>query len=60
MGKRWYRAQTLREWAEAHLARGEAGDRERAIELLREALGLFETMNAPKYAERVRGQLKEL
>lgn len=60
MGKRWYRAQTLREWAEAHLARGEAGDRERAIELLREALGLFETMNAPKYAERVRGRLKEL
>ena len=60
MGPRWYRAPTLREWAEAHLARGEPGDRERAIERLRESLALFETMNVPKYAASVRQRLQEL
>jgi hypothetical protein len=60
MGKRWYRAQTLREWAEAHLSRDEPGDRERATELLGEALALFEEMNVPKYAERVRKRLHNL
>jgi tetratricopeptide (TPR) repeat protein len=58
MTMRWYRAQTLREWAEAHLSRNEPGDRERAIGLLREALVLFEVMDVPKYAERVRERLE--
>ncbi len=57
---RWYRARTLIDWAEAHLGRGEPGDRERAEELLREAQAEFEAMGAHGYVERVRGRLEEL
>ena len=49
-GMRWFRAQALREWAEAHLARGEPGDAEQAKELLIEAQAEFEDMGAPYYA----------
>jgi tetratricopeptide (TPR) repeat protein len=58
--ERWYRARTLVDWAEAHLARGESGDRERAEELLREAEAEFEAMGAHGYVERVKGRLREL
>jgi tetratricopeptide (TPR) repeat protein len=57
---RWRRARTLIDWAEAHLARGESGDRERAEELLREAEAEFEAMGAHGYVERVRARLQEL
>ncbi len=57
---RWDRAQTLREWAEAHLSRKEAGNVERACELLRESLAEFEAMNVPKYAALVRERLLSL
>ncbi len=57
MGMRWYRAQTLREQAEAHLSRGKPGDRERAVELLREAQAAFEEMDVLKYAARVTERL---
>ena len=57
---RWYGVRTLLDWAEAHLARGESGDRERGIELLREAEAEFEAMGAHGYVERVRGRLEEL
>ncbi len=57
---RWHRARTLVDWAEAHLARGEPGDRERGLELLREAEAEFEAMGADGYVERVRGRLEEL
>jgi tetratricopeptide (TPR) repeat protein len=57
---RWSRARTLIDWAEAHLARGEPGDRERAQELLREAEAEFEAMGAPIYAGQVKGRLEEL
>jgi hypothetical protein len=57
---RWLRARTLIDWAEAHLARGASGDREHAVELLREAEAEFEAMNAPTYAERVKERLQEL
>jgi hypothetical protein len=56
----WRRARTLIDWAEAHLARGESGDRERARELLREAEAEFEAMGAHGYVERVKGRLEEL
>jgi len=56
-GLRWYRARTLREWGEAHLARGEPADRERARELLHEAVTEFEAMGIPYYAEQARGAL---
>jgi tetratricopeptide (TPR) repeat protein len=57
---RWRRARTLVDWAEAHLARGESGDRERAGELLREAEAEFEAMGAPIYVKRVRDHLENL
>jgi hypothetical protein len=57
---RWYQARLLVDWAEAHLARGEAGDYERGLELLREAEAEFDAMGAHGYVERVRGRLKEL
>jgi hypothetical protein len=59
-GARWYRAQVLRDWAEAHLARGEAGDAERARELLHQVIAEFEAMGAPIYAGRVLQRLKEV
>ncbi|MDE3090540.1 MAG: hypothetical protein KGJ80_14255 [Chloroflexota bacterium] len=57
-GIRWIYAQTLREWAGAHLARNAPGDRERARELLSEALEEFEEMKVEKYAEKVRQGLR--
>ncbi len=57
---RWRRARTLVDWGGAHLARGESGDRERGLELLREAQAEFEAMGAHGYVERVRGRLEEL
>ena len=57
---RWRRARTLVDWAEAYLARGESGDRERAEELLREAEAEFEAMGAHGYVERVKERLEEL
>jgi tetratricopeptide (TPR) repeat protein len=57
---RWYRARILIDWAEAHLARGEPGDPERALELLREAEAEFEAMGAFPYVERIRRRLEEL
>jgi tetratricopeptide (TPR) repeat protein len=55
---RWQHAQTLQEWASAHLARNEPGDPARAKELLREALALFEEISVPKYAALVREKLQ--
>ncbi len=67
MGRRWYRAQTLREWAEAHLARNDVSTRfasiddvDRARKLLHEALALFEEMNVPRYAALVSERLRLL
>ena len=67
MSKRWHRAQTLREWAEAHLARrrspsgeDEPGDLKHARERLQESLALFEDMNLPLYAARVRERLRAM
>lgn len=57
---RWHHAQTLREWAEAHLARNESGDIARARELLREAQSEFEAMNVPKYAALVGDRIQSL
>jgi predicted ATPase len=59
-GMRWDWARTLLDWAEAHAARGEPGDRERAVELLRESLSAFEEMGSPGYAELAGDRLQEL
>ncbi len=57
MGKLWDRAQTLRQLAEAHLARGGPSDLRRAQEILREVRAEFETLNVPKYAALVRKRM---
>jgi tetratricopeptide (TPR) repeat protein len=59
-GLRWDHAQTLREWAEAHVSRNGPDDIERARELLYEAQIEFEGMNVPIYASLVRERLKSL
>jgi hypothetical protein len=57
---RWHRARTLIDWAGAHLARGEPGDRERAEELLREAEAEFEAMGAHGYSAMAQKRLGDL
>src|SRR3990172_8597277 len=53
-------ARTLSDWAAAHLARGEAGDTDRARQLLGEALAVYHGMGADGYVDRVQGRLAEL
>jgi len=60
VGIRTFHAGELRDWAEAHLARGEPGDAERAIELFSEALAEYEDMSATGWVERVQIRLSEL
>jgi tetratricopeptide (TPR) repeat protein len=60
MELRWYQAHTLREWAEAHLARGEPGDFEQALRKLRQALAAFEEMGVSYYITLVRDRLQSL
>ncbi len=60
MKARWYQARVLIDWAEAHLARGEPGDSDRAAELLSEAEAEFEAMGAHGYLQRVKERLEEL
>ena len=59
-GFRWFRAQALREWADAHLARGESGDERTAREMLLEAQEEFDAMGAPFYAAQVKEILSGL
>ncbi|MFV2044752.1 MAG: AAA family ATPase, partial [Anaerolineales bacterium] len=58
-GIRTIHAVALREWAEAHLARGKTADSDRAKELYREALEEYEEMGATGWVERVRARLAE-
>jgi hypothetical protein len=58
--RRWYRARTLIDWAEAHLARAEPGDRQHAGDLLREAEAEFQAMGAPLYVQRIKADLQAL
>jgi tetratricopeptide (TPR) repeat protein len=58
--QRWYRARVLIDWAEAHLARAEPGDRERAGDILREAEAEFQAMGAPLYVQRIKAHLQAL
>jgi tetratricopeptide (TPR) repeat protein len=59
-GYPWFMADTLKFWAEAYLARGEAEDRPRARELLGEALAIFEDIGASGYVDRVKEKVEEL
>jgi hypothetical protein len=59
-GARWYWARFRLDWADAHAARGEPGDRERARELLQQSQAAFEEMGIPRYAQVARDRLVAL
>jgi predicted ATPase len=59
-GMRWYQARIREEWARALAKRNEPGDLPRAREMMREAITLFEQMNAPQYAARLREKLRKM
>jgi tetratricopeptide (TPR) repeat protein len=60
LGWRWRRARALLDWAEAHLARGQAADIERARDLLQDAQMAFEEMGIPRYAAVAQNRLQAL
>jgi predicted ATPase len=59
-GMRWHQARIRDEWARALALRNEPGDLPRAREMMREAITLFEQMNAPQYAARLREKLRKM
>ncbi len=60
IGARWFQADLTRQWAEAHLARGEATDRQRTRELLQQSEAAFATMQNAYQLARVRALLAEI
>jgi serine phosphatase RsbU (regulator of sigma subunit)/tetratricopeptide (TPR) repeat protein len=56
----WWWAGVLREWADAHLQRGEAGDYERAQRLLREVHQIIQGMGLEEQANDLEGQLRQV
>jgi tetratricopeptide (TPR) repeat protein len=60
LGLRWHQARAFREWAEAYLGRDRPGDRERAIDLLRQSQALFEELKVPHFARLVGERLESL
>lgn len=60
MGTRWLLAQTLRDWAEIHIARGEPADLPRAQALFREARAMYEAMDAPRHTELVEERVQAI
>jgi tetratricopeptide (TPR) repeat protein len=59
-GARVWRAGLLRDWAEAHIRRGEPEDPARALNLLREALSEYEAMGSTGYVEQTQSRIREL
>jgi len=59
-GLRFHWARFHLDWAEAHAARGEPGDRERAQELLRETQAAFEEMGSSCYVVVAQERLQEM
>jgi tetratricopeptide (TPR) repeat protein len=57
---RWYQNWVMVEWAEAFVARNDPGDREKALEMLGEALREFEDMGADGFVKMVEEQLEAL
>jgi tetratricopeptide (TPR) repeat protein len=60
VGFRWFLGRIWREWAEATLARGEAGDVSRARQLLERALELYQACGMSSHAGRVQARLAEI
>lgn len=59
-GLRWFWANSLVEWAETHLARGEAMDFERARALYRESLAIFAEMGSDFFVNFLEERLRSL
>jgi predicted ATPase len=57
---RWYHAVLLKDWARAHLSRGEDEDIPRAVELFQEALTEFEHMGAEGFVTMLKEQLDDM
>jgi serine phosphatase RsbU (regulator of sigma subunit) len=60
VGRRWFWALAVREWAEIHVARGEPADLERAQTLLRKVRAAFAEMGSTFYAQRTEVRLQDL
>ncbi len=58
LGVRWWWAHSLQAWAEAHAARGEPSDLERARALLREAGTIFSELQIPFYVHDIEKRLE--
>jgi tetratricopeptide (TPR) repeat protein len=59
-GMRWQQARICEEWAQALVLRSESGDRPHARELMRQAIALFEQMQASQYVTRLKDELREI
>ena len=59
-GMHWHQARIREEWARSLALRNEPDDLPRAREMMREAITLFEQMNAPQYAARLREKLRKM
>ena len=60
IGKRWYEACLLLEWADALTSRGEPTDLEQARALLQKAASRFAVLGSPLYADLADGRLRQL
>jgi ATP/maltotriose-dependent transcriptional regulator MalT len=56
----YYEARSLLEWGEMCLSRGASGDRERGMQLLDQALAIFQRIQAKKMAEKVASLLEQI
>ncbi len=59
-GWRWMKVRALQGWANAHLARGQPGDRQKAREWLHKALIEFKDMGASGFVRIIKDQLASL
>ncbi len=57
---RWYQGRVRLQWAEAHLARGEAADYQLAYDLLQQCHTLFTAMKNPFYLAKVEEMLAKM
>jgi hypothetical protein len=59
-GMRWHQARIREEWAQNLARRNQPGDLPRAREMMREAITLFEQIQAPQYVARLREKLRKM
>jgi serine/threonine protein kinase/tetratricopeptide (TPR) repeat protein len=59
VGARWYQGRLLQDWADVYLMRNESGDQERARELLKKSLALYQNMDLPNFIQLTQDRLAE-